>query len=135
MKENAGGAVGGKRVVISWPQAQLVHRLYIVEKDTTDVPERRSRSVDVHVFLRLAVVRSYANDVALVGNDVVDLILAKKTGERRIALALLLASFDGYGDVILAAKAKAHHDMGDCLTRPVHRNDVARIELAEIVSA
>ena len=81
----------------------------------------------------MAIGGSDANDVPLVGNDLIEFILPEKTRQSRIALALLFTRLDRHREVIFAGKPEAHHDMGDRLAGPVHRNEIDRIELAEIL--
>ena len=135
MHQNTGRAVGRQRVVIARSVAQIIDRLYVIEKDPADVLERRARPVDIDVLLGLAIGRPHADHIALVGDDVVQFILPKKTGDRRIALAFLFARLDRHREVILAREAKAYHHMGDRFARPVHGDNIRGIELTQVVGA
>src|SRR5438034_6250182 len=135
MEQDARCAVSRERVVIGRPLVQFIYCLNVVEKNPTYVFERRASPIDVNVFLGLAISRAHANHVALVGNDVVDLVLAKKTCEGRVTLAFFFTGLDRNRKVILTLEAKAHHDMGDRFAGPIDGNNIARVELAQIVSA
>ena len=133
MQKNAGGAICGKGVVKLRLVTQLGDGLYIVHKDSPDIFERCPHSVDIHVLLRLAVRCPHPDYIALVGNDVYQLVLPEEAGNRRIALAPFLARLDRNRDVIFAPETEAQHNMRNGLTRPIHRDEVHGIELTEIV--
>ena len=60
----------------------VVYRLDIVEKDPPDVYLPHAHPVDVNIFLRLAIRRPDPDYIALVGDDIVKLVLPEKPGER-----------------------------------------------------
>jgi len=68
--------------------------LYILHKDSPDIFDRCPHSVDIYVLLRLAVRCPHPNHIALVGNDVYQLVLPEEAGNRRIALVPFLARLD-----------------------------------------
>ena len=81
---------------------------------------RADRCVDSHApqsagVLRriLAVVGSHAQHVALVGHDIVELVLPEEALGRGIALPLLLARLDGDGEMVVA-----EWDVADTLVFP-----------------
>ena len=96
---------------------------------------RHAHAVDVNIFLRLAIRRPYPDHVTLVGEDVVKLVLAKKTREARITLALFLARLDRHRQVVLVLEPEADHDVGDCFACPIGGDDIGGIELEQVVGA
>ena len=59
-----------------------------------DVPQRRARAINIDVFLRLPIRGAHPYHIALVGDDVVELVLPKKAGQGGVAFALFLAGLD-----------------------------------------
>src|SRR5678815_6060594 len=110
MHPNAGCAVGGKRVVEARALAHVVDRIHVVEKNPPQVFTRPVDPVNINVLLRLAVIRSHANHVSFSGDDIIQLVLAKESGERGVTLAFFFARLDGNREVILSGKAETQHD-------------------------
>ena len=103
---NGRGAVRGERVVEPRPLAHLIDGFHVVQKAAANVFERRAHSINVHVLLRLPVGRPHSNHVVLVGNHVDELVLPKKTGDRRIVFIALFPCLNGDREVVFSSNPK-----------------------------
>ena len=132
MDEHGRRAVGGERVVEGRVILQLVDPADVVEEEPEHVLARDLGPVEVDVLPGLPVVGAHADQVPLVGDDVVELVLLEEPREGRIALAALLARLHGDRDVASVREAEAHKDVGDRIAHPVRGEEVGRLELREI---
>ncbi len=126
---NGRGAVCGERVVEPRPFAHLIDGFHVVQKAAANVFARRAHSINVHVLLRLPVRRPHSNHVALVGNHVDELVLPKKTGEGRIALAPLFPCLNGDREVVFSFEPEAQHDMCNGFPSPINSHQIDGVEL------
>src|SRR5690242_5470782 len=91
---------------------QLIHAAQIVDKDRPGGLGRCGRPIDID-FLPLAVVRPQPDEIALVADDVDELILPKETPQGRIVLPHFLAGLDRDSQMILVAELETDDRMGD----------------------
>src|SRR5690606_35922524 len=96
----------------------------VIEKNPPDVAQRRTRTVDINIFLRLPVGGAHANDIPFVRDYADQLVLTKKAGEGRIGFTFFLARLDGHGEIVFAVEAEAHHNMRDRFAGAVDGDDV-----------
>src|SRR5271168_302086 len=134
LREKAGGAVFGDRVVPLGPLVELVDAVNVLEKAGARAHRVPPQMVEVDVFSG-PVVRSQPHDVALVGGDVNQLVLAEKAEQSGIVLAHRLAGFHGESDVVVVSKREADHRMRNPRRAPVDDIDVAALQLGELVGA
>jgi hypothetical protein len=104
----------------------------VVEEDPPQVLAWRADAVDVDVLPRLPVVRAHSDQVALVADDVDELVLLEEAGERGVRLATLLPRLDRDRDVPVAHEAEAHHDVRDRVAHPVARDQVGGAQVRQI---
>src|SRR5437773_2734262 len=101
MREDHGGAVGRERVVEAGVLPHLVDVVDIFEEDAATVLDRGDYPEEMDVFRgRLPVVGAHPDDVALVGDDVHQLVLLEEAGHRRVWPRAVLARLDRDGQVI-----------------------------------
>jgi len=94
------------------PIPQSVGAFEIVKQEGPALFGRHAHAVKTY-FLTLPIIGPHAHQVALVGDDVDQLILAKEASHRRVGFALLLAGLDGKTDVVSPEEAEAHHRVRD----------------------
>jgi hypothetical protein len=104
----------------------------VVEENPPQILARPVRAVDVDVFPRLPVVRAHPDQVALVADDVDELVLLEETRDGGIRLAAFLPRLDRDRDVPVAHEAEAHHDVRDRVAHPVARDEVGGAEVRQV---
>ena len=76
-----------------------------------------------------------AEDVAFVGDDVDEFVLAEEAFDGGEGLGFLFAGFDGDGEVAAVGEAEADDAVGDAGGAPVAEGEVDGLELVEVVGA
>ena len=105
----------------------------VVEEEAPGVLGRNPGAVEIGVFGRvLAKVGAQTDQVALVADDVDQLVLAEEAPDGVVALADLLARLDRDRDEIAVGEPEAQHDVSDRVAHPVDGDQVDLVELAQI---
>lgn len=91
MEKNARRAVGRECIVEGRPMVQFVDRFLIIEKNPSEILRGTADAVNINVLLGLAIRGADADHVSLIRNHVIELVLSKKTGERRITFIFFFA--------------------------------------------
>jgi hypothetical protein len=114
---------------------QLVHAPHVFEEEGADLGYGGLEPVEVYLLARplVPVVGAKADDVALVGHHVDDLVLLEEAPDGRVLLSVLLARLDGDGERRAAVELPAQDGMGDHRGAPVDHEEVEPAELREII--
>ena len=123
LRADARGAVGGDGVIPARFVPQDVERTDVFEEAFARGHRRNGGAVKIDV-LALAVVRSHADHVALVGHDVDEFELPVKPADGRVGLAKLLARLDGETNGRRIGELEANDGMRDPGRAPVIDGEV-----------
>jgi len=133
MGQNTGCAVGCERVVELRLFRERVDLSDIVQKKSARVVGRGAGPIDVNVLRGiLPIVRPEPDQIPLIGDDVKEFVLLEEAGDGGIALVSLPACLDGDRYEVFAGKSEAQKNVSNCVSHPVRRNHVDRIELPEV---
>src|ERR1700722_19506331 len=79
----------------------------------------------VHVdLLILAVVCAQPNDIALIGGDEDQFVLAEESKDRGVGLPYLVSGFDGKCEMLVIAEVEAHDRVADQRRTPVGEEEI-----------
>ena len=113
--------------------AQLVHLADIFEEQPARVLLRRGYAIEIDVLGRVrANVGAHADQVALVGDDIDQLVAAEEAQHGRIGLAHLLSGLDRDRECRRVLEREAHHHVGDGVAHPVRPDQIDALELGEV---
>jgi hypothetical protein len=70
VQPDSGRAIGRKGIVKGRAIAQLIDRFQVIEKNPPKIFKRSVDPVYIYVLLRLAIIGSHPDDVALIGDHV-----------------------------------------------------------------
>ena len=114
---------------------QRVHRADVLEEEAPDVLDRHPGPVEVDILGRIAaIVGPHADEVALVADDVDQLVALEGALDGRVALAALLPRLDRHRHV-LVTEAEAQEHVRDHRAHPVGGDEVERVEPSEVEGA
>ena len=112
---------------------ETVDLVEIVEEQRAG--RRRAAVQAVEVDLLAAVVRAQPDQVALVGDDVVELVLPEEAAQRGVRLALLLARLDRDREVLPVRELPAHDRVRDQGRPPEREEQVDPVDLRQVEGA
>ena len=104
-------AVVAEGVVPTRLGRQLTHCFQVIDEQRTGHGHRRSEPIKEDVLITM--IRPNADHVALVGRNVVELVLSKETEHGRVGLADLLSRFDRDGQVLSILELPTRDRMRD----------------------
>jgi hypothetical protein len=125
-------AVLGQSVVPLRMVGEPIDFIEIVNQQTSRL--RRWNADAIQIDLLIAIVGSQSDQVAFIGDHVVELVLVEEATQRRIGLTFLFARLDRDGKVLAVIEVPARDGMRDLGRSPIRQEQVHAVNAVEIVS-